>query len=112
MSKSPKILKSHYGGGGGGFTTNFQLSMLSPNLLKSKIPYMVGWVGVPEELLMLCPDLLKSKISYMMGAEVVWWFGDDQFPTFNAVSKSAKILKSHCGGGGRGGLQPISNFQC
>ena len=34
------------GGGGGGFmTANFQLLMLSPNLLKSKIPYAPGWGG-------------------------------------------------------------------
>ena len=33
------------GGGGGGRGSNFQLLMLSPNLLKSQIPYMGGAGG-------------------------------------------------------------------
>ena len=77
-SKSAKIPKSLYGGGGGGggggwMTANFQLLMLSPNLLKSQSPFMVvGGGGV-------C---------------------DGQLPTFDAESKSAKIPKSLYGGGG------------
>ena len=42
-SKSTKIPKSLYGGGGGGsMLANFQLLMLSPNLLKSQSPFTVG----------------------------------------------------------------------
>ena len=67
-------------------TANFQLLMLSPNLLKSQSPFMVGG-GVH----------------------------DGQLPTFDAESKSAKIPKSLYGGGGgvRGcgwGKNPTSNF--
>ena len=32
---------------GGGVGPNFQLLMLSPNLLKSQIPFMVGGGGAP-----------------------------------------------------------------
>ena len=41
-SKSPKIQNSlcQLGGGGGGSGTNFQLLILSLNLLKSKIPFV------------------------------------------------------------------------
>ena len=81
-------------GGGGLVTTNFQLLMLSPNLLKSQIPYggggvmtnfqldaesksakipnsLYGWGGEGRELvmtnfqlLMWSPNLLKSQIPY------------------------------------------------
>ena len=50
-SKSAKIQNSLYGGGGEGDGSNFQLLMLSPNLLKkiqllkSKIPYWLGGGG-------------------------------------------------------------------
>ena len=60
---------------GGGFGTNFQLLMLSLNLLKSKIPYVSG------------------------GGVGVW----NQLPTFDPESKSAKIHKSLCKWGGGGG---------
>ena len=80
-SKSAKIPKSLYGGGGGGggreggcVMANFQLLMLSPNLLKSQSPFMVG-AGVH----------------------------DDQLPTVDAESKSAKIPKFLYSGGGGGG---------
>ena len=44
-SKSANISKSLYGGGGGGcMMANFQL-LLSPNLLKSQIPYAAGRGG-------------------------------------------------------------------
>ena len=44
------------------------------------------------QLLMLGPNLLKSQSSFMVG--VGGGIGDDQFPTFYAESKSAKIPKS------------------
>ena len=56
-------------------TTNFQLLMLSPNLLKSQSPFMVG----------------RGE-----GGEVC----DGQLPTFDAESKSAKIPKFLYSGGG------------
>ena len=66
-SKSAKIPNSLYGGGGGGgggSGVQLQLLMLSPNLLKSQIPYMVGGgegVGLNFQLLMTSPNRLKSK---------------------------------------------------
>ena len=63
-------------GGGRGVMNFFQLLMLTPNLLKSQIPYTVGWGR---------------------GA------GDKLFPTFDAHSKSAKIPNSLYGGWGEGG---------
>ena len=100
-SKSAKITKSHYRGWGELVTTNFQLSMLRPDLLKSQSSIMVGLgggeVGDDQfQLLMLSPHLLKSQKSHYGGGREV----DDQFPTFNAESKSAKIQKCHYGGGG------------
>ena len=65
------------GGGGGGFVeTNFQLLMLSPNLLKSQISICMWRGGVRGS----------------------------QFPTFDGESKFAKIPNSHVqvGGGGVG----------
>ena len=48
-SKSAKIPKSLYGGGGWGWgvcmMADFQLLMLSPNLLKSQSPFTVGRGG-------------------------------------------------------------------
>ena len=48
--------------------SNFQLLMLSPNLLKSQSPISWGWVGVGKggwndnfHILMLNPNLLKSQ---------------------------------------------------
>ena len=65
-----KIQNSHvevgWGGGGRLVETNFQLLMLSPNLLKTKMPCPVGRGG--------------------------WW---NQFPTFDAESKFAK-KKNFC----------------
>ena len=55
--------------------TNFQLLMLSSNLLKSKIPMSGGWGG---------------------GG---WW---NQFPTFDAEFKFAKVQNSHVEGGWAG----------
>ena len=50
-----------YGVGGGGVETNFQLLMLSSNLLKSKIPMSSGGDGGEGG-----------------------WVGRNQFPTFDA----------------------------
>ena len=57
--------------------TNFQLLMLSPNLLKSTVP-----------------------IFREGGAH------GNQFPTFDAESKFTKIQSSHLGGGPRGNQFP------
>ena len=45
--KFAKVQNSHVEGGWAGVVggTSFQLLMLSPNLLKSKIPMSGGWVG-------------------------------------------------------------------
>ena len=56
--------------------TNFQLLMLSSNLLKSKIP-ISGDRGWWNQLLMLSSNLLKSKIPISKGEEGV------VEPTFN-----------------------------
>ena len=69
--------------------------MLSSNLLKSKIPMLGG--GLVEtnfQLLMLSSNLLKSKIPMLRGG-----VGGNQFLTFDAEFKFAKIKKSHVGGG-------------
>ena len=63
-------------GGGGGVVrgTDFQLLMLSPNLLKTKFPY-AGWGGVRGtalQLLMLSPNLLKTKFLYAGGGGGGW----------------------------------------
>ena len=76
--KFAKIQNSHVEGGGGGgvgglVETNFQLLMLSSNLLKSKIP-MLREGG-----------------------------GGNQFPTFDAEFKFAKIQNSHVRWGLGGG---------
>ena len=80
-SKSAKIPNSILGREEGCMTANFQLLILSPNLLKCQSP-----VG---------------------GGEGVH---DGQLPTFDAESKSAKIPKSGGGGGVHDGQLPTSNF--
>ena len=52
------------GGGGGGVPSSFL--MLSPNLLKSQIPYKVVGEGTFQHL-MLSPNLPKYQIPYMVG---------------------------------------------
>ena len=96
-TKLAKIPNSHGGGGGGRgwglVETNFQLLMLSPNLLKSQIPMSVcvcgggggrvkGVGGNQFLLLVLSPNLLKSQIPM-----------------------------PHGGGGGGGGMSVETNFQ-
>ena len=66
-SKFAKIQSSHFQGGGGLMVTNFQLLLLSPNLLKSKVPISggrggEGVDGTNFQILMLSPNLLKKKI--------------------------------------------------
>ena len=62
--KFAKIQNSYVQWGGEFVETNFQLLMLSSNLLKSKIPMAGGGGGVGGtnfQLLMLSPNLLKKK---------------------------------------------------
>ena len=118
--KFAKIQNSHFGGVG---ETNFQLLMLSSNLLKSKIPILGGrggwWnqlstfdaefkfakiqnsyfggVGCTNfQLLILSSNLLKSKIPISGGGGRGWW---NQLSTFDAEFKFAKIQNSHFWGG-------------
>ena len=68
---------------------NFQLLMLSSNLLKSKIPMSGGWVrvgGVDAEF-----NLAKIQNSYIWGGGggCQW----NQLSTFDAESKFAKKKK-------------------
>ena len=65
-------------GGGGVVETNFQLLMLSPNLLKSQIPMSrMGegkWVVETSfQLLMLSPNLLKFPIPMSRVGWEGWW---------------------------------------
>ena len=95
-SKSAKIPNSLYGvrGGGRGLGPNFQLLMLSPNLLKSQIPFMVGWgwlgggMAPNFHLLMLSANLLKLQIPFMVGGGWRVGAGDStsaQWNTWNLV---------------------------
>ena len=101
---SPNLLKSKVPilGEGEFVETNFQLLLLSPNLLKSRVPFW-GWGGLLEtnfQLLLLSPNLLKSKVP-------IFWGGGgacgNQFPTFDAESKFAEIQSFHFPEGGGGG---------
>ena len=78
------------GGGRGGLVqTNFQLLLLSPNLLEFQILMSGGEGGLVEtnfQLLLLSPNLLKSKIP-ISGGWGGWW---NQFPTFDTESKFAE----------------------
>ena len=110
--KFAKIQNSHVEGGrkggrvGGNQFPTFDAEF---NLLKYKIPmFRVGGVGGTNfQLLMLSSNLLKSKIPML---RVGGWggVGGNQFPTFNAEFKFAKIQKFPCQGGG--GLVE-TNFQ-
>ena len=73
--------------------SNFQHLMLSPNLLKSKLPMSGGgWGRLVEtnfQLLMLSPNFLKSKILMSGGGAC-----GNQFPKVNfKFSKSSPELK-------------------
>ena len=89
--------------------TNFHLLMLSPNLLKSKVPIWGGGRGGTNfQLLMLSPNLLKSKVPIFEG-ERGWW---NQLSTFDAEFKFAKIQNSYVRWKGGGGMlvEPTFNF--
>ena len=83
-SKFAKIPNSHVWLGEssvffwGGMETNFQLLILSPNLLKPQIPMSGGGRGGLVEtnfqLLMLSPNLLKSQIPCLVGGSPVVFF--------------------------------------
>ena len=64
-SKSTKIPNSLYSGDEGLLVTNFQLLILSPNLLKSQNPYTA---------LMLSSNLLKSQIPYTVWGQPTFSF--------------------------------------
>ena len=94
-------------------TTNFQLLMLSPNLLRSQIPYMVGGGG---GFMMTNFQLLSAESKSADIPNSVYGGGgggggvhDNQLPTFDAESKSAKIPNSLYAGGK--GVFMTTNFQ-
>ena len=121
-SKFAKIQISHFRGEGGRglVETNFQLLMLSLNLLKSKFPIFRGGGGggggvggglveTNFQVLILSPNLLKSKNSH------VWCGGGGAFmeTNFQLLMLSSNLLKSKVpifGGGGGEGLVE-TNFQ-
>ena len=110
-SKFAKITNSHVQLGGGGLVeTNFQLLMLSPNLLKSQIP-MSDWGWQWWKPISKTFDG-ESKFAKIPNSHVCLGggVGGNQFPTFDAESKFAKITNSHVQLGGRGWWKPISNF--
>ena len=94
--------------------TNFQLLLLSPNLLKSKVPILWGLGGgegrerqglveTNFQLLLMSPNLLKSKVLIFGGGGGAAC--GNQFPTFDAESIFAKIQSSHVWWGGPHGNQ-------
>ena len=107
-SKFAKIQKSDYSGRGF-MLTNFQLLMLSPNLVKSQSSITMLGGGWTTQFPTFDAKSKSSKIpkSHYGGRELV---GDDQFPTFDAKSKSAKIQKFHYGGEGGGGDDQLPTF--
>ena len=103
-SKS-KIPMFRRGGGGGVGGPNFQLLMFSPNLLKSKIPMLGGGGGGGDQFLTFDAE---SKFAKIQNSHV--WGGGGQFPTFDAESKFAKIQNSHVWWGGRVGRNQFPTF--
>ena len=102
-SKNPKIQNSHFRGVGGLLAG--QLLMLSPKILKSKIPISGGGGGLlAGQLLMLSPKILKSWNSHFLGGGVA------RRPTFDAESKNPIIQNSHFWEGG--GLFTNQVFKC
>ena len=127
-SKNPKIQNSHFQGGGGGLLT-CQLLMLSPKILKSRIPISRGGVAhLPTfdaesknpkiqnshfqgggglltcQLLMLSPKILKSRIPISRG--------EGGLLTCQLLMPSPKILKSRIPMGGGEGLFTNQVFKC
>ena len=84
-------------------TTNFQPLMPSPNLLKFQSPIYggKGGGGVGDNQFPTFDAESKSaKIPKSHYGGKGGGVGDNQFPTFDAESKSTKIPKSHYGGWG------------
>ena len=98
--KFAKIQNSHFWGGGVG-GTNFQLWMLSSNLLRSKIPISRGG-GWWNQLSTFDAEFKFAKIQNSISRGGGWW---NQLSTFDAKLKFAEIQNSHFWG--RGG----TNFQ-
>ena len=129
-TKFAKIQSSHFRRGGGGVMgSNFQLLLLRPNLLKSKVPISRGGGGgggTNFQLLLLSLNLLESKVPIfgvgggrfmetnfqllflrpnLLKSKVPIFRGGggghgNQFPTFVAETKFAEIQSSHFWGGG------------
>ena len=81
-------------------TAKFQLLMLSPNLLKSQIPYVSGGGGGGVSDGQLPTFDAESKSAKIPNSLCEWGgggVGDGQLPTFDTESKFAKIPKSLCG---------------
>ena len=77
--------------------TNFQLLMLSSNLLKSKIPMLrAGVVETNFQLFDAEFKFPKIQHSHVEGGKGAC---ENQFPTFYAQFKFAKIQHSHVEGG-------------
>ena len=90
--------------------TDFQLLMLSSNLLKSKIPMSGeegggGFMETNFQLLMLSSNLLKFKIPMSGGGGG----HGNQFQTFDAEFKFSKIQNSYVQWGGGGFVE--TSFQ-
>ena len=113
-SKSAKNLNSLYSGEGGeyGLGPMFDADSKS-DIKKPTFPIAGEGDGVQDQLLMLSPNLLKTYIPYTVGSGANWdqvqicenrnslygGEGDGPVPTFKAESKSAKNPNSLYSGG-------------
>ena len=96
-------------GGGGVAGTNFQLLMLSSNLLKSKIPMLrVGVCGNQFPTFDAEFKFAKIQNSHVWWGEGGGWC--NQLSTFDAEFKFAKIQNSHVQWGAGGLVEPTFNF--
>ena len=100
--ESDLIENPNYLGGGGVRTQlpTFDAESKSAKIPKSQSPILVEkgrGFGSNFQLLMLSPNLLKSQNSIMMGLRGL---DQTQIPAFNAGFKSDKIPKYHYRGGG------------
>ena len=117
--KFAKIQNSYvqWGGGGCGVgETNFQLLMLSSNLLKPKIPMSSGWgVGGGGWWNQLSTFDAEFKFAKIQNSYVQWeggvWVGGTNFQLLMLSSNLLKSKIPMSGGGGGGGLvEPTFNF--